>query len=127
MPPGGATGKGNGTSDPGAAEEAPLASGPLCQFKCDLPKSKGETAKEMILSMKHQFTELKFDRDTLRPDFSGKIATADADFVDEPLNYDYLKQDLVLDRVSDVTREIVSFRDSMVSLKVHTMKKYFPE
>lgn len=33
----------------------------------------------------------------------------------------------MLDRVADVTREIVSYRDNMVSLKVQTMKKYYSE
>ena len=77
--------------------------------------------------MKHAFTEMKFRENNsggINADFSG-VANSDQgeEFVNEVLNYNEKKLDLAVDRVPDVTKETISFKETMMMLELHAVQK----
>ena len=78
-----------------------------------------------LLRIKHPFTEVKFTN-SFRSDFSGgrhKAADPENEYLDEVFDYDEKKQDLVLDRVPDITRDTISFKETLTLLELHATQK----
>jgi hypothetical protein len=77
--------------------------------------------------MKHSFTEMKFREITnggINSDFSGIVSSDEGeDFCNEVLNYNEKKLDLAVDRVPDVTKDTVSFKETMMLLELHAVQK----
>ncbi len=53
---------------------------------------------------------------------SSSMKNVNVEYSDEIFDYDEKKQDLVLDRIPDITRDCVSFRNNLALFELHAVQ-----
>lgn len=63
----------------------------------------------------------------MKPDFNGYPEILNELYTEEVFEYDSRKLELALDRVNDVTRDRINFKDTLKLLEVHALQKMHEE